>query len=154
MICVDETNRQWDVIGHYMDRYLSDASTFMQPDQHDTLLVDDESFSRSRKYFWVISTLSDFEDKLQITIDQWPVYKKNWTTSYQSGHPENWDYEALEKLAEIDKRMDDFRDRLAHFKALRIRTAALRDGLFNASSVMESRAANHLGRKSMAVLGI
>lgn len=136
-------------IAHDIDRYLSDGATFMQPDTHDTLLVDDESFSRSRKYFWVISTLSDFEDKLETTIDQWPLYRVQWKTSWQSGHPDNWGEAECKKLDLVEDRIKDFRDMLAHFRALRMRATALRDGLFNASSVMESRAANHLGRRSL-----
>ena len=147
VICLDTVDAEWSRIAQYMDEYLSDDSTFMQPDLHDTLLIDDGSFSRSRRYFWIISTLSDFEDKLQITIDQWPVYRKNWTTSWESGHPENWNEEVCKKLEMIEDKIGIFRDRVAHFKALRSRAIALRDGLFNASSVMESRSANHLGRK-------
>jgi len=33
----------------------------MSPKEYDNLLVDDEIFSRLRKYFWTLSCLSEFK---------------------------------------------------------------------------------------------
>ncbi len=48
----------------------------MQPVNHDHLLFDDGAFSRSRRYFWAIDCLSEFEATISDNIAQWELYKK------------------------------------------------------------------------------
>lgn len=48
----------------------------MQPAEHDNLLFDDGAFSRSRRYFWAIDCLSEFEASISDNIHQWESYKQ------------------------------------------------------------------------------
>ena len=47
----------------------------MCPTDHDNLFFDDETFSRSRRYFWAIDCLSEFDVSISDNINQWNQYK-------------------------------------------------------------------------------
>lgn len=51
----------WREVLDYFDNLVSERDTFLQPDRHDSLLSDDETFSRSKKYFWAITTLKELD---------------------------------------------------------------------------------------------
>lgn len=79
---------EWEKMVTYFDTllgydFLNKAeSTLLSPETHDLLLFEDESFSRSRKYFWAIEALTTFIDKISEIIDAWKRYKKYEVTPY------------------------------------------------------------------------
>jgi hypothetical protein len=52
--------REWTAISDYIETFVASKFTFLDEEQHDLLLFDDDTFSRSRQYFWVITTISEF----------------------------------------------------------------------------------------------
>jgi hypothetical protein len=40
----------------YFDEIIVEKDVFLDPEAHDSLLTDDEPFSRSKRYFWAITT--------------------------------------------------------------------------------------------------
>jgi hypothetical protein len=52
--------RDWTAISDYIETFVASKFTFLEEEQHDLLLFDDDTFSRSRQYFWVITTISEF----------------------------------------------------------------------------------------------
>lgn len=50
----------WSKILDYADQLLGDQDLVLLPEKHDQLLEDDNSGSRSKKYFWVINSLTTF----------------------------------------------------------------------------------------------
>ena len=71
---------EWQRMALYFDTLLSPnsindhESALLSPDKHDRLLFEDESFSRSRKYFWVIDALTRFIDEIEEIQDVWERY--------------------------------------------------------------------------------
>ncbi|KAF2876370.1 hypothetical protein BDV95DRAFT_602359 [Massariosphaeria phaeospora] len=113
----------------------------MKPEEYVHLLYDEASFPRSRFYFWAIGCLSAFEENLTTNIHQLRAFRKfhaergfDQSSLYAKdmGERLNSAFENLEDIAE------QLRKKLG---ALR----ALRDGLFSASGVMESRQSRVLG---------
>lgn len=43
----------------YFNEIIVEKDIFLDPEVHDSLLSDDESFSRSKRYFWAITTLKE-----------------------------------------------------------------------------------------------
>lgn len=94
------------LVGHHKE-ILSD------PDAHDSLLFDDDSFSRSRRYFWAINYLAELDISISGNIVE------------------------LEKFENIQRfRFGPLRDQLIQLKFLRERlrdqreeAIALRDGV-------------------------
>lgn len=97
----------------------------MQPSEHDNLLFDDGSFSRSRRYFWVIDCLSEFELSITDNIVQWEMYRdariKPLVDSGQLPALECRQYSNAEKYYHVLKHpRENFRRKLDSTKALRM----------------------------------
>jgi hypothetical protein len=63
---------RWSALDDYFDRLLVDD--FMEPTKYSKLLFDDENFTRSRKYFWAIGCLNEFDVSIADNIKQWDLY--------------------------------------------------------------------------------
>lgn len=60
--------KRWTEIDEYLATLL--VEDFMKPKQYYGLLFDDENFTRSRKYFWVIGCLNEFIISIGDNINQ------------------------------------------------------------------------------------
>ncbi|MCJ1310262.1 hypothetical protein MMC25_003924 [Agyrium rufum] len=127
----------------FFDHILDSGDSLMRPAEHDNLLFDDGSFSRSRKYFWAINCLSTFEEHISDNIEQWELFiVARVAPLIQAGLLPELDihqYNTGQKQhAILVNQREWFRTKLAN-------TKALRDALFSASAVIESRASTRLG---------
>ena len=43
-------------------------------EKHDRFLFGDDTFSRSRRYFWVMNSLAVFQEQIDDTIRQWDFF--------------------------------------------------------------------------------
>ncbi|KAL1964567.1 hypothetical protein VTN77DRAFT_6864 [Rasamsonia byssochlamydoides] len=135
---------------------LDDQNPILDPEKHDALLFDDNTFSRSRKYFWVVDSLELFKTQIADTLREW---KDFWDAQkqiiqlfeqveLQRACPEDVSLDAPtidECVRAIETQLGRLRDNRVQFEAFYTKTLALREGLFNASSVIESRASTRLG---------
>ncbi|TGO34955.1 hypothetical protein BHYA_0175g00080 [Botrytis hyacinthi] len=113
---------------------------FRDPDHHDRLLVDDETFSRSKKYFWAIFILTELHVRISKNIEE--IERVMDDPRIRSGTASTSLGLNLEDIRRKLKSLQDIANRLWD----KIEEALdLRDGLFNASGVMESRASTRLG---------
>ncbi len=62
--------QRWTKILEYFTWLLGHRNTLSDPDAHDSLLFDDDSFSRSRRYFWAINYLAELEISIYGNIIQ------------------------------------------------------------------------------------
>lgn len=136
----------WSMILLYFDTFLGSGKAFMNPREHDALLVDDGAFTRSRKYFWALSTLSEFDKVLNDTINQWDVSCDIWKDVWPTLDATGWE-ETRVLMERTNESVDQLRNVRKKLQQHHQETTAMRDGLFNASAVMESRDANKLGGK-------
>ena len=72
---LERITQRWADFLSYFDYILDGGDSLMKPAEHDNLLFDDGAFSRSRKYFWAIDCLSEFELSITDNITQWELYK-------------------------------------------------------------------------------
>ncbi|KAL8684949.1 MAG: hypothetical protein Q9224_006048, partial [Gallowayella concinna] len=128
---------RWAEFQNFFDYILDSGDSLMQPTEHDNLLFDDGSFSRSRRYFWAIDCLSEFENVITDNINQWELYKV--ALPVLDNDLDQIQYRNAERECRVlQNQREYFRQKLAS-------TRALRDALFNASAVIESRASTRLG---------
>lgn len=140
---LERISEHWASFQSFFDFILDGGDSLMQPAEHDNLLFDDGAFSRSRRYFWAIDCLSEFEASISDNIHQWESYKQARILPLFSSNllPELdfVQYRNVEKHYHIlQNQREYFRQKLAS-------TKALRDALFSASAVIESRASTRLG---------
>ncbi|KAF7897147.1 hypothetical protein EAF00_005375 [Botryotinia globosa] len=191
--------QRWEELYQHIEGLLHED--FMDPATYVKLLFDDENFSQSRLYFWVIGCVNEFQISIEDNIKQWTLFREARVESYLErnqgdasrdndssstssrmkmgkqkkvpGAAEEIDIELPFRNAEVPKEsessasFDNLREdvqkkikNLAHkidveveslinwqsqFKHQLETAQAYRDGLFNASALMESRASTRLG---------
>jgi hypothetical protein len=145
--------REWTDISNYTETFIAGKFTFLQEEKHDSLLFDDDTFSRSRQYFWVITCISEFLPIIRKTLKHYQEVKFWLTQGVSSPETEEKARKYYNQLEAILKR----------FESQKTRAAALRDGvslssdrkfvsllttfkLFNASAVVESRLSTRLAQ--------
>lgn len=72
---LERISERWAAFQSFFDFILDGGDSLMKPREHDNLLFDDGAFSRSRRYFWAIDCLSEFEASISDNINQWELYK-------------------------------------------------------------------------------
>ena len=138
---LEKIGERWSEFQAFFDFILDSGDSLMQPSEHDNLLFDDGAFSRSRKYFWAIDCLGEFDNCISDNLIQWELYKnarvpQDRDVLSQLDH--NQMNHADRQSSILQNQRDGMRQKLAA-------TRALRDALFNASAVIESRASTRLG---------
>ena len=126
---------EWQKMALYFDTMLGSSpindqnSTLLSPQKHDRLLFEDEGFSRSRKYFWVIDALTKFMEEIEEAQDAWERYRVHEVDPFlQIGAWEDHDMipHKLEKAKDEVAKLEAVRRRLEkHLE----RTKVLRDGV-------------------------
>ncbi|TGO39162.1 hypothetical protein BHYA_0059g00260 [Botrytis hyacinthi] len=142
IIAVSHMIQKWEQILEHFDNLITKKIAFLDPLKHDNFLVNDETFSRSKRYFWAISTLKELDAVISENIQQVsklinqrePTKIEGDEGRFLEGSRKHM-RGRLGQLEEIAKRLRDKRQEALD----------LRNGLFNASGVMESRAATRLG---------
>lgn len=112
---------RWADFLTYFDYILDGGDSLMKPAEHDNLLFDDGSFSRSRRYFWAIDCLSDFEISITDNITQWELYKVARVPSMKdlNEHDQRQLALAERQYRVLQNERESFRQKLASTKALR-----------------------------------
>ena len=118
---LERITERWADFLSYFDFILDGSDSLMKPTDHDDLLFDDGSFSRSRRYFWAIDCLTEFDLSITDNIVQWELYK----AARLSPHLELPDVDqrqlifAERQYRVLQNQRESFRQKLASTKALR-----------------------------------
>jgi hypothetical protein len=62
--------QRWEQIADHFTWLLGHRDTLADPGAHDSLLFDDDSFTRSRRYFWAINYLAELDTSISGNIIQ------------------------------------------------------------------------------------
>jgi hypothetical protein len=138
-----EVAKRWTRLHDEIERLLSED--FMDPKIYVRLIFDDESFTRSRLYFWVIGCLNEFLVSIEDNIKQWKLFREarvtlllkhlpksddeSQNTNSTSGYPRS----ELERLRSLDQSTEGIRENLESLRSrftTQLETVkALRDGV-------------------------
>jgi hypothetical protein len=126
----------WSRMQIALDAIVDHDPLFLDPAQHDNLLFDDDTFSRSRQYFWIVSCLESFLILIDDAIEEWRRFRVDWPHMIMEIDPAEESRtgetpEALTRrvLGEIEAQVDRLRIISARFEASRDKTKALREGV-------------------------
>ena len=121
---------RWSEIADYFAWLIGHRDALADPDTHDSLLFDDDSFSRSRRYFWAINYLAELDvsiegncTQLEQWIGMWPTYTK--VQSKELGA----------EVKTLPERLEQLRGLQGRLRGLRQEAFALRDGVSLSSSI-------------------
>lgn len=157
---LERISSRWAEFQSFFEFILDGGDSLMKPAEHDNLLFDDGAFSRSRRYFWAIDCLSEFDVVVSDNIVQWELYRAARIQPLLEGQGLP-DLDMLQ-LKQVERRYEILCNQREFFRQKLIATKALRDAvstssknrvilaylryqLFNASAVIESRASTRLG---------
>lgn len=136
-------SERWAEFQSFFDYILDNGRSLFNPSEHDSFLFDNSSFDRSRRYFWAIDCLSEFEQTIANTLHQWDMYREARVDPLlAAGHLPRLD---IQQLNNVEKQYRTLASQRSYFHDKLAATRALRDALFSASAVIESRASTHLG---------
>ncbi|KAN0101374.1 hypothetical protein V8E51_011884 [Hyaloscypha variabilis] len=166
---LSEVVKRWSSLDNYLSTLM--VEDFMEPKSYSNLLFDDENFSRSRKYFWLVGCLTEFDITISDNIQQWDLYfdarlkplledenladnldtaclkipvTKDGAFDVGNRATRKKEFEILVKQGQNQRgALENIRTR---FKNKLDTVKTLRDGLFNASALVESRASTRLGQ--------
>lgn len=112
---------RWADFLSYFDYILDGGDSLMKPAEHDNLLFDDGAFSRSRRYFWAIDCLSEFENSITDNLTQWELYKAARVPPMKDlpEHDQRQLAFAERQYRVLQNQRESFRQKLASTKALR-----------------------------------
>ena len=118
---LERITERWADFLSYFDYILDGGNSLMKPTEHDNLLFDDGAFSRSRRYFWAIDCLSEFEVTITDNIAQWELYKAARIQSLtgMTEHDQRQFAFAERQYRVLQNQRESFRQKLASTKALR-----------------------------------
>ena len=136
---LEKISERWADFQAYFDYILDSGNSLMHPSEHDNLLFDDGAFSRSRRYFWAIDCLSEFELCISDNLRQWELYRQARID------PECLPDLDQRQLIHVERQYRVLQNQRETFRQKLASIRALRDALFNASAVIESRASTRLG---------
>ncbi|KAK2803091.1 hypothetical protein FQN51_003835 [Onygenales sp. PD_10] len=161
---LQDASDSWEKVASHYVCLLNDQDAIFDPQRHDHLLFDDDTFSRSRLYFWAIDSLEVFKDRVADAVKQWEFFwddrrkifeahEKNLISRFESAGfddpffsaKKEHIYRVEDAAKEIEIQVNRLRELEARFDRFYQKAQSMRDGLFNASSVVESRAATQLG---------
>jgi hypothetical protein len=106
----------WSKISDYVDQFVAGQDSFLREKKHDRLLFDDDSFTRSRQYFWAITSTGEFILIIDETLDHYRTVAK-WVSK---------DKDELRKHREARKKLEAVK---ARFERQRERATELREGV-------------------------
>ncbi|KAI3316632.1 hypothetical protein HD806DRAFT_517165 [Xylariaceae sp. AK1471] len=141
---------RWRGVLDELENLTNRTDALRQPDRLHEILFDDDSFSTSKRYFWIINLVHDIDSLLGDNIEKWTLYEKTAVAPFLQIKPlEDWQEKAMDALEKYRKEASEACEELKQlrqsFQVKLERVTVMRDGLFNASAVMETRASTQLG---------
>ncbi|KAF7586685.1 hypothetical protein BBP40_008491 [Aspergillus hancockii] len=149
---LQDVSQRWRALLEALEEVVDNHQFFQDPEILADRLFDDDSFSISKRYFWAINFLHEFIHLIDDNIEQWGQYRKacvepalrlcSLTTEHHLKESDKalrmYESLATESCSELQSLRQAFHEKLEQI-------TVMRDGLFNASAVMESRASTRLG---------
>ncbi|AEO66502.1 uncharacterized protein THITE_2154552 [Thermothielavioides terrestris NRRL 8126] len=114
----------------------SSGDVLRRQDQLQDILFDDDAFSTSKRYFWMLNFINEAIKLLDDSMQQCSHYRKWFVTPYQNGsrtRREYWDCKSQEVLSragkQVEEACEEFKLLRQEFQERLDRITVLRDGL-------------------------
>ncbi|EED16340.1 conserved hypothetical protein [Talaromyces stipitatus ATCC 10500] len=145
-VALKDAAHSWEGIADHLTLHINQRGAIFDPDLHDRLLFDDNIFSRSRLYFWAIDSLELFIPNGRIWHSRHILLRitRNDDRPGVSHTIDGLHFKLC--VQRVEKQASCLVALKTRLELLRDQIKTLRDGLFNANAVIESRSATELGQ--------
>ncbi|KAI9776734.1 MAG: hypothetical protein M1839_009378 [Geoglossum umbratile] len=117
------------------------------PKSRDALLFEDTSYNTSRTYFWALQSLRIMNDTINSIINAWRLYDKPGILTpdqmlelkQDTATPLKAPSTVVALLRDVERQIEQLGEMVRTNNTRQEEIRALRDGLFNASAVLEAR---------------
>ncbi|KAL2001264.1 hypothetical protein VTN02DRAFT_1971 [Thermoascus thermophilus] len=137
MVTMHHVQLRWQIAIDAVDAQIDSPSQIIFSEENPDLLSDDPQFSRSKTYFWALQAYKMFDDALSATINTWYEFRQNSLPCLNDGRMSAEDWESSTRS--IDAAIDKLNEKLLWVRKKSSEVRDLRDGLFGASSLFDSR---------------
>ncbi|KAJ9232409.1 hypothetical protein DTO166G5_4729 [Paecilomyces variotii] len=137
MVAMHHVQLRWQMAIDAVDAQIDSPSQIIFSEENPDLLSDDPQFSRSKTYFWALQAYKMFDEALTATIDTWFDFRQNSLHCLNDGRMPAKDWE--DSIRSIDHAVEKLQEKLLWIRKKSIEVRDLRDGLFGASSLFDSR---------------
>ena len=143
---LDLAIRAWKELYIHFGQMLDAHDTILNPQEYDHLLFDDDTFSRSRLFFWAMDSLEVFINQIKDTVTEWENFweareglirfieekvwvRQNHVRRLRGDHPLPRYEPSNVRLHEILSGITILKEYQAHFENYQARTRTLREGV-------------------------
>ncbi|KAL8938273.1 MAG: hypothetical protein Q9216_003990 [Gyalolechia sp. 2 TL-2023] len=135
----------WRGLTQQLETILGFESQSMDTEESELDLFEDATFSKSRRYFWAINGLTRFIRTIEATIRMWQGNRDEWLKRYQEIGTDI-PLDVKKHISVGERHCAELEVTCQRQRKMLAEVTLRRDGLFNASAVMESRQASLLGQ--------
>jgi hypothetical protein len=119
--CFASITKGYEELLDKIESNLGDRDGILDPDNHGKLLIEDQSFERSRRYFWTIDALDTFGGTLEESLKIFELFTSNIQERIRGNLP--W------MARQVSEEVTHAQKLLERIKAVKERTKTLRDGV-------------------------
>lgn len=118
----------WQQISDYLTSLIAENSNFLEGDEFLKLLFEDEPYTWSRTYFWILGCLRYFKNTLRDTKKHWEVFQCSYIDRVKD-YPEYYESNASKFVTKIGITIAFLYRIQREFSAMRPQITLLRDGV-------------------------
>jgi hypothetical protein len=132
-IPMEEAHNGWGTLVDHIDELLGTGKEIFDIEAHDNLIFDDDLYTRSRLYFWVINCTNNAENMIQGIVQTWKKFRVDVLGRFENELAQGGKHElgrelsdAIETCEEWSTKLKETQDKLREQQA---KAVALRDGV-------------------------
>jgi len=135
---MERVAKRWEEIGNYLKGLLVEDANFLEADLFVKLLFEDDHYSRSRKYFWILGCIGDFQNTIKDTSTHWSDFQMKHIDPFKELKKDEMS-QPMHFVGEIDAYFATMNRVKLGLDEVREQTLLLRDGV----SIIISHRASH-----------
>jgi hypothetical protein len=128
-----ESLRGMITLSGYIDDLLGTGDEIFDVEAHDNLIFDDDLYTRSKRYFWVINCINEAEKAHGHSLHAWVTYRDKTLLLFGQELLQHGKNEWLKEFNNAMETCNDVHTKLEklqkQFSEQRIKAVALRDGV-------------------------
>jgi hypothetical protein len=130
---LEQAYQGWLTLTSHIDSLLGTGEEIFDIETHDNLIFDDDLYTRSRQYFWVINFTNKAEIMVEENVKAWQRFRDDILGPFGKALEGEGKKELRQELSDAieacEERSSKLRQILEQFREQRTKAVALRDGV-------------------------
>lgn len=125
----------------HLEQLINSNNALLDPGEHDSLLSDDDNFSRSKTYFWCINLCREVSTNIDDIVSELQTVPRQWADSFDYWSCTNNNlstFRYIEDTGLVIRWVEGFKAKQKIFNELKEEAKTLRDGVSIPAPLMVS----------------